>query len=498
MMAVQKIAYGSPARLTGLPVAGLRYTPIRALTASPPSTPAATPAISTARAIPSVAGRATKNGMITAAAITGRSSRILLILRAGPRSVASTMASTTPLRIIASVSSEGISRSLRVSFVSDSTFANCAGERVGARAGPRHENDAGALVPGGTRAGPGQSAQASAHGLTCRSRVPADTGGMPRTLNWLTRTLGYVWLGLLAFLVAPPSAPFALPVQIAGYVLLGLALLAWAVMEAYPPATARYGTRVVPVIRGVIAVAAGFACGAGGGGTAMVAFAFVAAMAAGVNNGLAAGLAVTGAGVLAIEVSGLAFGQGLGTLLGLPALVLSGLVIGRNWGAYRVQAEQAAALLAQREQLQAEQRRADLLDERARIAREIHDVLAHSLGALGIQIQAARAVLHKDADQAGDLLAAAQQMAAEGLVETRRAVQALRTDTHAQRYHVPVSYDTGGVPAALPPDVTLALVRIAQEALVNAAKHAEGHPVAVRLDYGDGDVRLTVRNDLPP
>jgi len=337
---------------------------------------------------------------------------------------------------------------------------------------------------------------------------------MPRTLNWLARTLGYVWLGLLAFLVAPPSAPFALPVQIAGYVLLGLALLAWAVIDAYPaspPATARYGAWAVPVLRGVIATAAGFACAAGGGGTAMVAFVFVAAMAAGVNDSLAAALAVTGAGILAIEVSGLAFGQGLGTLLGLPAIVLSGLVIGRNWGAYRVQAEQAAALLAQREQLQAEQRRADLLDERARIAREIHDVLAHSLGALGIQIQAARSVLHSDADQAGELLAAAQQMAAEGLVETRRAVQALRadtpplnqelalvTDTHAQRYHVPVSYDTGGVPAALPPDATLALLRIAQEALVNAAKHAAGQPVAVRLDYGDADVRLTVRNDLPP
>jgi len=340
---------------------------------------------------------------------------------------------------------------------------------------------------------------------------PADTGGMPRTVNWLARTLGYVWLGLLAFLVAPPSAPSALPVQIAGYVLLGLALLAWAVLDASPPATARYGTWALPALRGVIAIAAGFACAVGGGGTAMVAFVFVAAMAAGVNNGLAAALAVTAAGILAIEVTGLAFGQSYGTLLGLPAIVLTGLIIGRNWGAYRIQAEQSAALLAQREQLQAEQRRADLLDERARIAREIHDVLAHSLGALGIQIQAARSVLHKDADQASDLLAAAQQMAAEGLVETRRAVQALRTDTlpldeelalvtdtHAQRYHVPVSYDTGGVPAALPPDATLALLRIAQEALVNAAKHAAGQPVAVRLDYGDADVRLTVRNDLPP
>ena len=334
---------------------------------------------------------------------------------------------------------------------------------------------------------------------------------MLRTVNALARALGFVWLGLLAFLIAPPGAPSALPVQIACYAVLGLALLAWTVLEASPAAAARYPAWALPVLRGVIAFASGFAAGAGGGGSAMVVFAFVAAMAAGVNSDLAAAVAVTAAGILAIEVSGLAFGQSYGTLLGLPAIVLAGLVIGHNWGGYRVQAEQAAALLAQREQLQAEQRRADLLDERARIAREIHDVLAHSLGALGIQIQAARSVLHKDADQASDLLAAAQQMAAEGLVETRRAVQALRTDTlpldeelalvtdtHAQRYHVPVSYDTGGLPAALPPDTTLALLRVAQEALVNAAKHAAGQPVAVRLDYGDADVRLTVRNDLLP
>jgi signal transduction histidine kinase len=334
---------------------------------------------------------------------------------------------------------------------------------------------------------------------------------MLRTVNALARALGFVWLGLLAFLIAPPSAPGALPVQVACYAVLGLSLLAWTVLEASPAAAARCPAWALPVLRGVIAVASGLAAGAGGGGSAMVVFAFVAAMAAGVNSDLAAAVAVTAAGILAIEVSGLAFGQGYGTLLGLPAIVLTGLVVGHNWGGYRVQAEQAAALLVQREQLQAEQRRADLLDERARIAREIHDVLAHSLGALGIQIQAARLVLHKDPGQASDLLAAAQQMAAEGLVETRRAVQALRTDTrpldeelalvtdtHAQRYHVPVSYHTGGVPAALPPEATLALLRIAQEALVNAAKHAAGQPVAVRLDYGDADVRLTVRNDLPP
>src|SRR6266566_3816468 len=182
-------------------------------------------------------------------------------------------------------------------------------------------------------------------------------------------------------------------------------------------------------------------------------------MMAGSDDGLGAALAVTGSGILATEISGLAFGGGYGTLLGLPSILLAGLVVGRNRGAYRIQAEQAAQLLAQREDLEAEQRRAGLLDERARIAREIHDVLAHSLGALGIQIQAARAVLtdHGDADRAGEILAAAKRMAAEGLVETRRAVHALRadtlplheklarvSDTHAQRYHVPATFNVGG------------------------------------------------------
>jgi len=220
---------------------------------------------------------------------------------------------------------------------------------------------------------------------------------------------------------------------------------------------------------------------------------------------------VTAAGVLATEVSGLAFDATISALIGLPLVIVSGAVIGRNRGAYRIQAEQAAALLAQREQLETEQRRADLLDERARIAREIHDVLAHSLGALSIQIQAARSVLtdRGDIDRAGELLAAAQRMAAEGLTETRRAVHALRSDTlpleqelaavtktYAQRYRVEASFGTGGDPRPVLPEAIIALLRVAQEALVNAAKHAAGQPVTVRLDYTAEGVRLAVRNSL--
>src|ERR1035437_3312825 len=100
-------------------------------------------------------------------------------------------------------------------------------------------------------------------------------------------------------------------------------------------------------------------------------------------------------------------------------------------------------------------------------------------------------------------------MAADGLTETRRAVHALRMDSrplneelgrvtgiHGERYDVKVILGIGGAPRPVPPDATLALLRTAQEALVNAAKHAAGQGVAVHLDYGADGVRLTVVNDL--
>ncbi len=330
-------------------------------------------------------------------------------------------------------------------------------------------------------------------------------------VNWLSRLLGFAWVGVVAFVLVPPAGRAALVAQIVCYCLLAAGLGAWLLLDAQPDA--RHRTRWLPVVLGVIAVASGLASVTGDGGTALLAFAAVAAVVAGGDMSLGRSLAVTAAGMLAIEVCGLAVGRVWQVLVGFPAVVLCGLIVGRNRGAYRVQAEQAAALLAQREQLQSEQLRADLLDERARIAREIHDVLAHSLGALSIQIQAARAVLtdHGDIDQAGEILAAAQRMTAEGLVDTRRAVHALRSDTlpldeelgrvsetHAQRYQVEASFAAGGVPVPLPPDATIALLRVAQESLVNAAKHAAGQAVAVCLDYGSDDVRLTVRNGLPP
>ncbi len=299
--------------------------------------------------------------------------------------------------------------------------------------------------------------------------------------------------------------------QAIAYAIAGLAMLGLALID-YAPRVARYRRRALPVIFGVIAVTMGAAAtSASDGNLAMVVLALVAAMQAGGDTDLAPAIAVTSAGILAADVTGLAFGASVTTLIGFPIIIASGLLIGRNRGAFRVQAEQAAALLAQRERLEAEQRRADVLDERTRIAREVHDVLAHSLGALGIQIQAARSVLtdYGDIDRAVELLTAAQRMAGEGLTETRRAVHALRSDTlplaeeiakaastYGERYHVTVSLDTAGAPRPVPAEATVALLRVAQEALVNAAKHGAGKPVTVRLEFAAAAVRLTVRNEV--
>jgi signal transduction histidine kinase len=326
---------------------------------------------------------------------------------------------------------------------------------------------------------------------------------------WLIRYSGFAVVGVAA-LVNPPHQPHEQlyrAIQIACFSAAGLALLAWLVIDERP----RYRRRGLPIALGVLAVAAGLAGVTSGGGQSLVAFAAVAAVAAGAETEWPDAIAVTAAGILPIWIVGPIVGSTLGTLGGYPLLIAATLSLGRNRRSYRVQAEQAAALLEQYERLRAEQRRADVLDERTRIAREIHDVLAHSLGALGIQIQAAKAVLtdHRDIDRAVEVLSTAQRMAADGLTETGRAVHALRVDslplgdelaavvdTHRQRYQVPVTFETVGAAQPLPPDASLALLRTAQEALVNAAKHAPEEQVAVRLDYGQGDVRLSVVNHL--
>ena len=335
------------------------------------------------------------------------------------------------------------------------------------------------------------------------------TGPVLQTVIALVRIVGFVVVGLLVFLGGPVSTPTRV-VQLVVYCVIGLGIVGWNLLDLRPTLVP-HRERVEPLLLGTLTAAAGVGCTLPHGDP-LVAFGVTAAATAGSEIGMVAGWSVLGVGVLAIEIGSAVYGDGLGTLLGYPLLLVVGLLIGHNRRAFRIAAEQSAAMLTQAEELQSEQRRSEVLDERTRIAREIHDVLAHSLGALGIQIQVARAVLtdQQDIDRAVEILTTAQRMAAEGLVETRRAVHALRTDalplarevarateTQTRNHGTEIDLEVVGEPRTLPPDATLALLRIVQEALVNAAKHAPGEPVAVRLESTAQSTRITVANALP-
>jgi signal transduction histidine kinase len=335
-----------------------------------------------------------------------------------------------------------------------------------------------------------------------------------RRYRWLVWIGIYALIGVLTFPLEAPGAT-ALPFQFVCYVVAGIAILGVFALD-YVPAAARWRGRALPVTLWVLAAAGGLAATAGfNENNCAVTLASMAATTAAIELRRWQAWVVILASTVGLEANLFIFHDGfpyLSTFLLYPFVPVTGLLLGHFIRSRQEQGEQATALLARTQQLQAEQSRTEVLNERARIAREIHDVLAHSLGALSIQIQAARAVLtdHQDIDRALDVLASAQRMAADGLTETRRAVHALRSDLlpldqelsqaarlHSERYGADVAFTVGGEPRPLPPEATVALLRTGQEALVNAAKHAPGQRVSVRLDYGGDDVSLTVVNDLP-
>jgi signal transduction histidine kinase len=170
-------------------------------------------------------------------------------------------------------------------------------------------------------------------------------------------------------------------------------------------------------------------------------------------------------------------------------------------------AEQAELLVAQTQRSQEEHVRAARLEESARIAREIHDVLAHALAGLTIQLEATSALLEQGADREAILarVQRAHALAREGLQETRRAVGALREDeapasveaisARAAIEALVEEYRTGtdapaeltidGDPTRLAGPTGQTVQRIVQEALTNVRKHAPGAAVSVAVHAGE-------------
>ena len=336
-----------------------------------------------------------------------------------------------------------------------------------------------------------------------------DNGSVFRKWGWVPRVIALSVVGLAAFTI-PYGRTRNLVSEVVAFAVAALTMALMTASERSPRLRAKVHG-LLTLATGASALTSGLASLTTSGGP----FSLFSAMSTtwlGANCSLAVAGSITGASMAVVASIALAFGSAAWDVGGYPLILLLGLVFGRVLRGFRVQAEQSAALLTKAEQLHLEQNRAATLDERNRIAREIHDVLAHSLGALGVQIQAAQAVLTDQADieRAVDLLAQARRMVTEGLVETRRAVHALRVDTppldqgvaelgaaHQGRHRAQVDFEVTGTPRSLPPDAGLALIRTAQEALVNTAKYAPHQPVEIRLDYDQRATALTVVNKLP-
>jgi signal transduction histidine kinase len=157
-------------------------------------------------------------------------------------------------------------------------------------------------------------------------------------------------------------------------------------------------------------------------------------------------------------------------------------------------------------------RRLAVAEERARVARELHDVVAHGLSVIAVQSDAAEAALERDPELARAPMRAIHGSAAEALTEMRRMVGALRAPDRApqpglaelgglversEAAGVPVTLELEGVPRPLPAGVDLSAYRIVQEALTNVRKHAAGAPAAVRVAWTPDAVALEVRDTGP-
>ncbi|TYB63206.1 sensor histidine kinase [Nonomuraea sp. PA05] len=154
-------------------------------------------------------------------------------------------------------------------------------------------------------------------------------------------------------------------------------------------------------------------------------------------------------------------------------------------------------------------RRAGVLDERHRVAGEIHDTLAQDLVALIGQLTAADRATGEESRRRH--LGRAAELARRGLSETRRSVRALRPEpledaelpdaighmarSWAEAAGVDLRFEVTGTPVALAADVEAALFRVAQEALANVAKHADATRTGLTLSYTDETILLDVRDD---
>ncbi|MFE0105708.1 sensor histidine kinase [Streptomyces sp. NPDC059009] len=180
-------------------------------------------------------------------------------------------------------------------------------------------------------------------------------------------------------------------------------------------------------------------------------------------------------------------------------------------------------LVEEKELTAHERERRTLLEERSRIARELHDVVAHHMSVISIQAQVAPHLVKDPPEELKENLAGIRQNALEALTELRRVLGVLRSENpddpddpgapeaapqaplptlarldalveNARAAGLTVSCETSGEALPLPPGVDLSAYRIVQEALSNAIRHAPGSTVRVELAHARAGLRVRVTN----
>jgi signal transduction histidine kinase len=224
------------------------------------------------------------------------------------------------------------------------------------------------------------------------------------------------------------------------------------------------------------------------------------------------GLGIANAAVLIIVGNDpeRASGDFIFTPLLFTAVWLCALGFGRKLEQAREAEERAARLERERE----EQARAAVAEERARIARELHDVVGHSVSVMTVQASGVRRLLRPEQEREREALLVVEQTGREALAEMRRLVGVLRRPEEApalapqpslehldrlveqaREAGLPVELRVEGEPIDLPTGLDLTAYRLVQEGLTNAIKHANATRAEVLVRYGDGEVELQVSDD---
>jgi len=192
-------------------------------------------------------------------------------------------------------------------------------------------------------------------------------------------------------------------------------------------------------------------------------------------------------------------------------LLVTGYMVSRLVAAQRVQRAALAAANTRLAHYAAASEQLATSRERNRLARELHDTLAHSLSAMAVQLEAADALWESAPDEARRRLARSLDTTRDGLAETRRALQALRAspledlglglavralaESAAARNRLAVEVQAPEMVARLSPAVEQCVYRVAQEALENVTRHAAAQRVTVTLAAQGPRVILTVADD---